>query len=149
MTQKSPSEPPAVSNSLPAGRQLQAIEWLTRLSATLFECASSVLLFNQAGVSRVVCGCGQVANSEHMSYRWDYKDAPYSPDERFILTDALKSEFIQSNSPFSKERIGFLVRTPIEAAGDHTFTLIVYDHDPRPVPEPSQIKLLDEIVQLV
>lgn len=140
------AEAPAAA--LPAGRGLQALERLTKLSAALFDCEAAVLLFNQAGVSRIVCGHGITAH--FLSYRWDYGMAPYAPDERFLVADATHRDDVQHASAFiGGRRAGFFLRWPVSVATTHTLTLIVIGTEAKSEPEPTELRVLDDIVALM
>lgn len=139
--------PTPPSHALAEGRALQAAERLTRLAAALFDCTTAVLLFNQSGVSRVVCG--HRAKTHYMSYRWDYSHAPYGPDEQYIATDASSHPDLQHSALFLGAPVGFFLRTPVLVAADHTVTLIVLDAQPKSPPHDSQLKLLSDIVALI
>ena len=133
---------------LPSGRSLQAIEQLVKLAASLFDCRCAVLLFNQAGISRAVCGHG--LKTHHISYHWSYEGAPYEPSQLFVMTHALGNAIIQTRSPFAGgEPIGCFVRAPVEVSEDHTFTLIVFDSCEKEEPGPEKLRLLDRIIQLL
>lgn len=139
--------PTPQSHALAEGRGLKAVERLTRLAASLFDCATAVLLFNKAGVSRIVCGHG--AKAHYLSYRWDYSLAPYEPDELYVAADASAHQDLQHASLFLGAPVGFFLRTPVTVEAGHTVTLIVLDVEPKTTPHASDLKLLAEIVALI
>ena len=131
-----------------SGRGMQALERLAKLAAGLFDCTTSVILFNQAGASRIVCGYGLQAH--YLSYKWDYATAPYGPGEQHVAPDATAREDLQQSSIFlGGKPVGFFLRTPVKVAEKHTITLIILDTAPKPAPTQGELRLLSEIVALI
>lgn len=135
------------SHALANGRGLQAVERLTRLAASLFDCSTAVLLFNKDGISRVVCGYG--AKIHYMSYRWDYTLAPYEPDEQFVAADASPYPQLQHSALFLGSPVGFFLRTPVTVMATYTVTLIILDAQAKAAPHDNDLRLLAKIVLLL
>ncbi len=120
---------------------------LCELASRLFDLRAACLLLKQHGMSRMVASHGLPVKMR--SIGWDFSNAPYGPEERYILADATDSSFAQSLfHEFGLRPAGGLLRAPVVNEEGYSLSLMLLGDKPIAMPTAKKLALLDEIIAL-
>ncbi len=126
------------------GRRIPVLQrWLGTVVA-LLETDAAILVISHEGLSRVVAGVG--TRHPMVSWRFDFADAPYGPDDEVLHRDASgHPELHALLGDAALSRTHFFFRLPVPFPGPSTFALIIYGREPQPHLSERQTRLAREI----
>lgn len=128
------------------GRRIPALQrWLGTVAA-LFDTDAALLIMSHDGLSRVIAGYG-IAHPI-ISWQFDFRAAPYGPDDTVLVADASENpEFHAVLGDSALSRTHFFFRMPIPFPGTSTIALIVFGRDARPRVNDRHMRLAGEIAR--
>jgi PAS domain S-box-containing protein len=124
-----------------------SLDELCSLAARLFSVGAAAVLIKQDGISRLVASHGLPLAMR--SHAFDYKNAPYVPDEQYVLADARGNAFaIAMFTEFGLHKVGSLLRSPVEVKEAYTLSIVLFGEEPMARPTPRKLKLLSDVAEL-
>ena len=125
----------------------QSLDGLCTTAAQIFDADAAILILNQNGLSRMIACHG--LDQRFRSRQWS-GDQPFAPDEELILLESQKSPAIQSKlASVGLEGSGFFLRTPLICKEEYVLSLVISSSMIGKKPTSRQIRLLDEIKDLL